>query len=123
MHTDTQGVVSGCGGVRFLQHRPDREVGTGAGARIYQRKFDHYAGQRNAALREVDYPGDWVLMVDAEERWCKAIGQRIMEIIEDPLFADASIFHFRRKDIFFGTWLKHNIGAGTWTGVRCEEPT
>lgn len=87
-----------------------------SGARIYQRKFDHYAGQRNAALREVEYPGEWVLMVDADERWGKEIGQRIMEAVEDPLFADASIFHFRRKDIFFGTWLKHNIGAGTWTG-------
>lgn len=92
------------------------ELARGAGARVYQRKFDNYAGQRNAALREVEYPGEWVLMVDADERWGRALGQRILDAIQDPLFADASIFHFQRKDIFFGRWLKHGIGAGTWTG-------
>lgn len=104
--------------VVFDSFSTDRTVALAreAGARIYQRKFDNYASQRNAALREVEYPGDWVLMVDADERWGVALGRRIHEAIGDPLFAEASIFHFQRKDIFFGTWLKHNIGAGTWTG-------
>lgn len=92
------------------------ELAKAAGARVYQRKFDNYASQRNAALREVEYPGEWVLMVDADERWGTAIGKRMMEAIRDPLFADASIFHFQRKDMFFGTWLKHNIGKTTWFG-------
>ena len=92
------------------------ELAKSAGARVYQRKFDNYASQRNAALREVKYPGEWVLMVDADERWGKKIGERIMSAIADPLFADASIFHFQRKNMFFGRWLKHNIGVGTWMG-------
>ena len=92
------------------------ELAKAEGARVFQRTFDNYANQRNAALKEVEYPGEWVLMVDADERWGKALGKRIFSAIQDPLFADASIFHFQRKDIFFGRWLKHNIGAGTWTG-------
>lgn len=92
------------------------ELARAEGARVFQRKFDNYASQRNAALREVDYPGEWVLMVDADERWGKAIGLRILEAINDPSHAGTSIFHFQRKDIFFGRWLKHGIGAGTWTG-------
>ncbi len=92
------------------------ELANAEGARVFQRKFDNYASQRNAALREVEYPGEWVLMVDADERWGKAIGDLIFTAIEDTDNSDASIFHFQRKDIFFGKWLKHNIGAGTWTG-------
>ena len=92
------------------------ELAKAEGARVFQRKFDNYANQRNAALREVKYPGEWVLMVDADERWGKAIGEMILTALEDPKYKDVSIFHFQRKDIFFGRWLKHGIGAGTWTG-------
>ncbi len=92
------------------------ELAKSEGARVFQRKFDNYASQRNAALREVDYPGEWVLMVDADERWGRALGERIRAAIADPQYADVSIFHFQRKDIFFDRWLKHGIGAGTWTG-------
>ena len=92
------------------------ELAKAESARIYQRKFDDYARQRNAALREVDYPGEWVLMVDADERWGEALGRRMLAAMEDSQYKDVSIFHFQRKDIFFGRWLKHGIGAGTWTG-------
>ncbi len=37
-----------------------------AGARVLQRTWDNYAGQRNAALTAVT--GDWVFFVDADER-------------------------------------------------------
>ena len=47
------------------------ELAKAAGARVFQRKFDNYASQRNAALHEVEYPNEWVVMVDADERWAK----------------------------------------------------
>jgi len=92
------------------------ELAKTEGARVFQRRFDDYASQRNAALREVEYPGEWVLMVDADERWGGSLGGRILTAVGDPRNADVSIFHFQRKDIFFGRWLRHGIGAGTWTG-------
>ena len=92
------------------------ELAKAEGARVFQRKFDDYASQRNAALREVDYPGEWVLMVDADERWGKDLGAVIEGALASPAAATVSIFHFQRKDIFLGRWLKHGIGAGTWTG-------
>src|ERR1700744_2251364 len=39
-----------------------------SGVRLAQRRFDHYAGQRNAALTEIQFKHPWVLMVDADER-------------------------------------------------------
>ena len=92
------------------------ELAKTEGARVFQRRFDNYANQRNAALNTVDYPGEWVLMVDADERWGAPLGKIMTAATADPANHDVAIFHFRRKDIFFGTWLKHGIGAGTWAG-------
>lgn len=92
------------------------ELARSEGARIFQRKFDNYAAQRNAALQTVKYPGEWVLMVDADERWGSRLGNEMIAAISASENADCSLFHFQRKDIFMGRWLKHNIGAGTWTG-------
>ena len=86
------------------------------GARISQRKFDNYANQRNAALREVEYPGEWVVMVDADERWDDVIGNSIAAEIAKADNADVDIIHYRRKDMFIGRWLRHNVGYATWYG-------
>jgi hypothetical protein len=42
------------------------EIAWAAGARVVQRRFDNYAGQRNAALQATE--AEWVLFVDADER-------------------------------------------------------
>ena len=92
------------------------ELAKSTGARVFQRKFDNYAAQRNAALQEVDYPNEWVVMVDADERWGENLGKLMLDAIAKPENQDVAIFHFQRKDIFLGTWLKHGIGSGTWGG-------
>ncbi|MBE6404391.1 MAG: glycosyltransferase family 2 protein [Lentisphaerae bacterium] len=92
------------------------ELAKSAGARVFQRKFDNYAAQRNAALHEVDYPNDWVVMVDADERFDDKIGQIMTDAVGNPNYQDVQIFHLQRKDIFLGQWLKHGIGSGTWFG-------
>lgn len=92
------------------------ELAKKEGVRIFQRKFDNYAAQRNAALQEVSYPGEWVLMVDADERWDETIGKLLNHAITDPRYQSTDIFHLQRKDIFLGRWLKHNIGSNTWSG-------
>ena len=92
------------------------ELAAAEGVRIFKQKFDNYANQRNAALREVDYPGEWVLMEDADERWDAAVGADILVRISDPTSRNIDIIHYRRKDMFMGRWLKHNIGTSTWFG-------
>jgi len=77
------------------------ELARGLGARVYQRRFDNYAAQRNAALREVEYPGAWVLMVDADERWGKALGENILAMVAEP-DTGVGIVHFQRCDMFMG---------------------
>ena len=90
------------------------EIAKAAGARVVQRKFDNYAAQRNAALTEVEYKYPLVLMVDADERWPKVIYDEIREAITKS--DDVSLYHFCRKDMFMGRWLKRSTGYPTWAG-------
>lgn len=92
------------------------ELAKASGARVFQRKFDNYAAQRNAALKEIEYPGEWVVFVDADERWRQDIGGDVLQLISSPENAGVDLIFFRRRDIFRGRWLKHNIGAGSWFG-------
>ncbi len=51
-----------------------------AGAEVIQRPFDHYAGQRNAALEAT--PSEWVLFVDADERVPPQLAAEISSVLE-----------------------------------------
>jgi glycosyltransferase involved in cell wall biosynthesis len=101
--------------VVFDSHSTDRtvEIARAAGARVFQRVFDTYATQRNAALTEVPYKHPWVLMVDADEEWPREIGAEIEQALRRN--GDISIYYFLRKDMFLGRWLRHT-GYPTWAG-------
>ena len=104
--------------VVFDSYSTDRtvEIAAAAGARVYQREFDNYAAQRNAALSEVAYKNSWVLMVDADERWPREIFEEIKTAIDSDNGDSVAIYHFRRKDFFHGRRLKHSSGYPTWAG-------
>jgi glycosyltransferase involved in cell wall biosynthesis len=90
------------------------EIAKAAGARVMQRRFDNYAAQRNAALSQVSYKYPWVLMVDADERWPREIYNEIKPALSN---ADGvALYHFLRKDMFMGRWLKRSSGYPTWAG-------
>lgn len=92
------------------------KIAKAAGTRVFQRRFDSFAAQRNAALTDVDYKNSWVLMVDADERWPIDLYEEMVEAILNPQNKEVTIYHFRRKDIFKGRWLRHSTGYPTWTG-------
>ncbi|MGE0470489.1 MAG: glycosyltransferase family 2 protein [Nitrospira sp.] len=85
------------------------------GARVVQRRFDNYAAQRNAGLNEVSYKHPWVLMVDADERVTPELCAEMQSVTDraDPM---VSLFHMRRKDYWFGQWLRRSSGYPTWFG-------
>lgn len=86
-----------------------------AGARVHQRRFDHYAGQRNAALALPDMRYRWALMVDADERMTNALHAEIMTVLRD-VPQDVDLFRMRRKDMFLGRWIRRSSGYPTWFG-------
>jgi glycosyltransferase involved in cell wall biosynthesis len=92
-----------------------REIALEKGARVVERRFDNYAAQRNAALTGVGYRHPWVLMVDADERVSPELGLEIEAAVAKPGNAQV-MFRMRRKDFFFGRWLKRSSGYPTWFG-------
>lgn len=72
--------------------------------KIYLRKFDDFASQRNYALGKVT--SDWVLVVDADERVTEELKGEIDEILtaQDVLHA----YKIPRKNYFLGKWIKYS---------------
>ncbi|MEQ1844739.1 MAG: glycosyltransferase family 2 protein [Nitrospira sp.] len=91
------------------------EIARSCGARVIQRRFDNYAAQRNAGLNEVQYKYPWVLMLDADERVTPELWRGLKTATETADLT-VSIFHMRRKDYWFGRWLRHSSGYPTWFG-------
>jgi glycosyltransferase involved in cell wall biosynthesis len=92
-----------------------RNIALAHGARVFQRPFDNYAAQRNAALSTVPYKHPWVLMVDADERVPEDLAQEIESRVAQ-VSNETALFRIRRKDFFMGQWLKRSSGYPTWFG-------
>jgi len=88
------------------------EIAKNHRAIIYQRDFDNYACQRNAALDTVPNECDWVFMVDADEIVTAELREEILNEIE--LEQENSMYRVRRKDFYQGKWIKHSSGYPTW---------
>lgn len=90
------------------------ELAKTLGVRVVQHKFDNYASQRNAALA-LEYKHDWILMVDADECVTAELRDEIERALKD-VPETVSMFQMRRKDYFFGRWIRHASGYPTWFG-------
>ena len=82
------------------------EIARKLGARVIQRTFDTFAGQRNFGLDEGSLRHEWVLHLDADEVVPEALKEELIDISqgagrEHPAFRVAS------KMMFQGRWLKH----------------
>ncbi len=80
-------------------------VAEGWGARVYQRAFDSFAGQRNYALDQIEFKHDWVLHLDADEIITPALRAEMLAAIGAGGF-DA--FRIPSKMMFFGQWLRYS---------------
>lgn len=96
-----------------FSHDRTEEIVRSSGARFFQRVFDDYASQRNAALNEVDFKHPWVLMIDADEYVTEELAEEISKNISSSE-ENAVLFRIRRKDMFLGTWIKQSSGYPTW---------
>ena len=76
------------------------------GAKVTVRAFTNYADQRNAALREIPYRYEWVLILDADERSTDSLWTEIEGVTRSSPeeFACARL---SRHDYLYGKWLKH----------------
>jgi len=82
------------------------------GARILNRPFDDFAGQRNFGLDQGQFRHDWVLHLDADEIVTADFLAALTALTPSDT-TDAYRVPF--KTMFFGRWLKH---AGMWPAYQ-----
>ena len=81
-----------------------RDRAESLGARVYQRAFDNFAGQRNYALDQIQFKHEWILHLDADEIVTPALQAEMLAAIGDGRY-DA--WRIPSKMMFFGRWLRH----------------
>ena len=90
-----------------------------AGARVFTRPFDNFAGQRNHAQREILFRHPWVFHLDADEQFtpdldaeCRLAAGR----------ADLEGFLVAPKMIFQGRWIPHCTDFPAWQARFVRAP-
>jgi len=73
-----------------------------AGARLFTRRFDTFAGQRNFAQAEIPFRHPWVLHLDADERLTPELHAEILTVLGRT---DVDGFRLAPKMIFEGGWI------------------
>lgn len=88
------------------------EIARQAGARVFQRAFDSYGRQREAARTTVSYKHPWVLSIDADER---PDSQMVIEMQQIAMKESRhAAFRMRRKDYFLGKWVRRSTLYPSW---------
>jgi len=95
------------------------EIARDLGARLYQRTFDNYGAQREAARSRVEWRNPWVLVVDADEEVDDELRAEVIRVCGGQTRHAA--YRMRRKDHFMGKWIKHATLYPSWF-VRLVRP-
>ncbi len=83
-----------------------RELAEQAGAKVYSNEFKDYASQKNFGIRKTR--GEWVLLLDADERVSPELAAEIKKTLEEP---KAEGYFFPRSNRIFGRWMKHGMNG------------
>lgn len=82
------------------------EIARNAGARVYQRRFDNFAGQRNHAQREIPFKHPWVFHLDADEHFTPELWREANARAADAP-ADLDGYWVAPKMLWQGRWVPH----------------
>jgi glycosyltransferase involved in cell wall biosynthesis len=80
------------------------EVARAHGARVVQRAFDGFAGQRNFGLDAAGLRHEWVLHLDADEVVPDALRDELLAVMERD---DKPAYRVAARMMFQGQWLRH----------------
>ncbi len=79
------------------------EAALRAGVRVFRRRFDDFAGQRNWAIDNIPFEHDWVFHLDADERFTPELLQECRRVTAEDR---RSAFLVPSKMMLWGTWLR-----------------
>lgn len=73
-------------------------------SKIYQNKWINYSQQYLWAIANTDIKNEWILRIDADERWTKEGFDELKKIIDND---SADGVYVKMKIFFMGRWIKH----------------
>lgn len=74
--------------------------------RIYQHEYVNSAAQKNWALDNTAISGDWVFLIDSDERVTPELKDEILEVVNQPRVEFAG-YYLNRRTYAFGRWIRH----------------
>ncbi len=80
------------------------EIAEEMGAKVFYRKFDTYARQRNYAIKELPIETEWMMFLDADEYLLPELKDEITSVL--PI-TNKNGFFMKRRFYFMGRWIKH----------------
>jgi len=90
-----------------------------AGARVFTRAFDNFAGQRNFAQREIPFRHPWVLHLDADERMTPELRAACIGAARRD---DVDGFWIAPRMFFQGRWIPHCTDYPAWQARFVRAP-
>jgi glycosyltransferase involved in cell wall biosynthesis len=61
-----------------------RDLARDAGAQVFEHPFENFSKQKNWGLENIPFRGQWVLVMDADERVTPALAEELNQIAADP---------------------------------------
>ncbi len=86
------------------------EIAAAAGAVVYSRPFEDFSSQKNFAMEKTR--GEWVLLLDADERLSPGLQSEIQKTIANPRALDG--YFLRRDNYLFGGRMRFGANASDW---------
>jgi glycosyltransferase involved in cell wall biosynthesis len=83
------------------------ERARGLGAEVLFNPFKDYASQKNFGIARAR--GEWVLLIDADERVSEALGREIQAAVRERCFEG---YFLKRRNRIFGRWMRFGASGG-----------
>lgn len=83
------------------------EIAAAAGAEVYERPFDGWVAQKNAAVQRAKY--DWIFSLDADERISTELRAEVLALFQNAE-PDVCGFDMPRRAFHLGKWIR----GGGW---------
>ena len=89
-----------------------QQIARDAGATVVEQKVLGYASQKNWGLEKLPFKGDWVFILDADERITPQLRTEVLATIDDPARADG--YFVNRVVLFMGRAIRHGGLYPSW---------
>ncbi len=89
-----------------------QQIAREAGATVVEQKFLGYARQKNWGLEKLPFKGEWVFILDADERITPQLREEVLRTISSPDAADG--YFVNRVVLFMGRAIRHGGLYPSW---------